>query len=409
MPAETKGISTVLTWREAAIAALKGSGPLNTGDITKRIRELELRDLTGTTPEATVAAQLYLSVQNNDPRVRLVAPGTFEHTGSDRPDSAERGLGRLEFINPRDVWPDEARHFTPWLLDNADYLQEVLGVDLDLDRTEHPVGSFSLDLFGRDITNGCRLIVENQLEQTDHRHLGQLLTYAAGTKAGTIVWIAPSFRDEHRDALEFLNENSSGDVRYFGVKLRVAIIGDSDPAPDFELVAQPSGWMAKVRTQQSSKNNNGELSALRVAQLEFWTRYLDQLHAEHPNVTNVRAPQPQNWLTLNYFRKVAISGAFNSSGELRCEVYIDVGDNEANRNIFDALQSEQQKIENTIGEPLLWDPLDGRQACRISCSTPGSLPQDDTTDLIGWLTEHHLKLREAFLPIIKELPNHLWK
>lgn len=399
----------MLTWKEAAVAALEGAGPLTTSEITARIRDLKLRELTGNTPEATVAAQLYLAVQNHDPQIRLVAPGTFEHTGSDRVSNTAPTLGRLEFITPRRVWPDEARDFTPWLLDNADYLQEVLGIDLDIERTEHPVGSFSLDLFGKDITNGCRLIVENQLEQTDHRHLGQLLTYAAGTKAGTIVWIAPSFRDEHRDALDFLNETSSDDVRYFGVKLRVAIIGDSDPAPDFELVAQPSGWLTKVRTQSAGRNDGGELSALRTAQLEFWTTYLDQLHSEHPNITNVRAPQPQNWLTLNFSRRLTITGAFVSSGDLRCEVYIDVGSNDANVRIFNALQEHRDHIETVVGEPLLWDELDNRRACRISCATPGSPTETDTSHLIDWLRDRHLKFRDAFLPLIAELPSELWK
>lgn len=398
-----------MTWREASIAALVGAGPLNLSEITARIRELKLRDLTGNTPETTVGAQLYSAVQNNDPRVRLVSPGVFEHTGVERIAATDRTLGRLEFINPREVWADEARNFTPWLLDNADYLQEVLGIDIELERSEHPVGPFSLDLFGRDITNGGRLIVENQLEMTDHRHLGQLLTYAAGTSAGTIVWIAPSFRDEHRDALDFLNEHSSGDVRYFGVKLRVAIIGDSDPAPDFELVAQPSGWKARVRTQRSSPSNNGELSELRSAQLDFWTRYLEQLHEHHPNVTNVRAAQPQNWLTLNFSRRIGINGAFASSGDLRCEVYIDVGDGDANMNLYNALLEHKQAIESTIGGELLWDELKDRRACRISYSTTGSPTDADSERLISWLTEHHLKFRDAFLPIIKDLPAELWK
>lgn len=399
----------MMTWREASIAALEGAGTLNTTQIASRIQELGLRELTGNTPEATVAAQLYMAVQNNDPRVRLVAPGTFEHTGSQRNDVASQTLGRLEFINPRDVWPDEARNFTPWLFDNADYLQEVLGIDIELERAEHPVGAFSLDLFGRDITNGGKLIIENQLERTDHRHLGQLLTYAAGTKAGTIVWVAPSFRDEHRDALDYLNENSSGDIRFFGVKLRVAIIGDSDPAPDFELIAQPSDWFTKVRTQRGSGLANGELTTLRAAQLDFWTRYLERLHENHPSVSNVRSAQPQSWLTLNTFRRLQINAAFAGSGELRCELYIDVGDGDANDRLFEALQEEKTLIEQVIGENLLWDDLEGRRACRVSCATPGTPTDSDAGQLLDWLEARHMKFREAFLPIVKDLSNQLWK
>ena len=115
-------------------------------------------------------------------------------------------LGRLQSMDPRDVWRHEAHDFTPWLLENADVLSDALGIDLELSAAEHPVGGFNLDLVGRDLTNNCVLIVENQLSTTDHGHLGQLVTYAAGTDARTIVWISPSFREEHRQALDFLND-----------------------------------------------------------------------------------------------------------------------------------------------------------------------------------------------------------
>lgn len=397
----------MLTWREAAITALEGAGSLNVRQITDRIYELGLRDLTGNTPEATVAAQLYLAIQNGDSRIEQVGVGLFHHTGSERPPVTERSLGRLEFINPRDVWPDEARHFTPWLLENADYLGDLLGIDIEFERSEHPVGSFSLDLFGNDRTNSCHIIVENQLEQTDHRHLGQLLTYAAGTKAGTIVWIAPSFRDEHRDALDFLNDSSSGDVRFFGVKLRVAVIGDSDPAPDFELVAQPSNWKAQLRLPGIS-STDGEMSDLRNAQITFWGRYLEHLHTTHPNISNVRKPRAQNWLTLNFLRGLGIAGVFASDGTLRCELYIDVGDGDANIRIFERLRDSKNEIESVLGERLNWDSLEGRRACRISLSTPGTPLDDDQGALITWLIDHHLKFRKVFVPIVNALPKDLW-
>ena len=397
----------MVTWKEASITALKDGGPMQVSQIVDRIRELRLRELSGNTPEATVGAQLYLAIQNHDPRVRLVSPGVFEHTGSERPGTIERTLGRLEFINPREIWPDEARHFTPWLLDNAEYLEQVLGIDIELTQSEHPVGSFSLDLYGRDITNGCDLIVENQLEQTDHRHLGQLLTYAAGTDALTVVWVAPSFRDEHRDVLEYLNRISTGEARFFGVKLRVAVIGDSDAAPDFELVAEPSEWRGQVRSQRGQPG--GELSERSAAYLEFWSSYLERLHSEHPGTTNVRAAQPQNWMNLNFARRFVFAGVFANSGQLRCEVYIDVGDSDANQRLFEAVRTHQSKIEESIGAPLHWDNLDGRRACRISITTPGRVTDNNIDAHIKWLMEHHLKFRLAFLPVINALPSSLWE
>ncbi len=110
-------------------------------------------------------------------------------------------LGRLEPVDPRSIWSHEALNFTPWLAQNGDRLAEALGIELQVEGTEYAVGGYSLDIFGKDQTNDVVLIVENQLGESDHSHLGQLLTYAAGTAASTIAWITTRFRDEHRQAL----------------------------------------------------------------------------------------------------------------------------------------------------------------------------------------------------------------
>ncbi|MBM2822711.1 MAG: hypothetical protein HW413_1457 [Thermoleophilia bacterium] len=140
--------------------------------------------------------------------------------------STPEALGKVDWLDIRAVWPNEATSFTPWLLDNADVLGDTLGLEIQLEEAEHSVGGFSLDLIGRDLTHEARLIVENQIEQSDHGHLGQLLTYTAGTDAATIVWIARGFRDEHRVALDWLNEHTGEDIRFFDDRsyLRVAQI-----------------------------------------------------------------------------------------------------------------------------------------------------------------------------------------
>ncbi len=181
-------------------------------------------------------------------------------------------LGRLRKVEVRTVWESEARDFTPWLLDHHDHLAEALGIDLDIERSEHPVGNFSLDLVGRDLTNDAVLIVENQLGGTDHNHLGQILTYAAGTGASSIVWIATSFREEHRQAIDWLNEQTQENVRFFGIELQVVQIGESLPAPLFKLVAQPNDWQKQVRSATGTRIGS------RVALYRsFWTAYLKLL------------------------------------------------------------------------------------------------------------------------------------
>ena len=152
-----------LSWLEASMEALKASGPLSVSDVLKRIESLELREITGNTPEATVGAVLYVAVANGDDRIRQAGPGIFEHTGSTKaPSTSVASLERLEEIDVRSVWKNEASDFTPWLLTNADYLGQILGIDIEIDSKEQPVGDFSLDLIGRDISNACVLIVENQ-------------------------------------------------------------------------------------------------------------------------------------------------------------------------------------------------------------------------------------------------------
>jgi hypothetical protein len=162
-------------------------------------------------------------------------------------EDGEPALGSLEYLNPRAMWKHEALNFTPWLLDNAEVLAEALGIDVELTAAEHPVGGFNLDLVGRDLTNDCVLIVENQLAATDHGHLGQLLTYAAGTDARTVVWLAPTFRKEHRQALDYLNDLGGEETRFFGVEISVVRIGASQPAPSFGCV--PSRTTGTLRSQ----------------------------------------------------------------------------------------------------------------------------------------------------------------
>ena len=277
-------------------------------------------------------------------------------------------LGRLEALDARAVWPNEAYDFTPWLLAHADTLGEVLGLDVELSAAEHPVGGFSLDLVGRDLTNGCALIV-NQLAATDHRHLGQLLTYAAGTDAGTIVWMATAFREEHRQALDYLNRAGGEDVRLFGIEIGVVRIGTSEPAPLFKLRAQPNDWHAQVAaalkssTQQSGKG---------LLYQEFWARFLERVRVEHPTWTRASEPGPQNWLSMPSPLRSGGTYAVNfcGDGRIRCELYIDYGDAERNSAVLARLNATKKQVEASFGQDLSWEELPSRRACRVAVVRP---------------------------------------
>lgn len=272
-------------------------------------------------------------------------------------------LGRLEPVAAREVWGHEAHDFTPWLLANGDRLGEALGIELELRAAEHPVGGYSLDLIGHDITNDVVLMVENQLEQTDHSHLGQVLTYAAGTGAATIVWIATSFRDEHRQALDWLNEQTSEDTHFFGVQVSVVRIGDSAPAPLFDVVAKPNDWQKRVRAVTRSEGVSERAERYR----SFWSLYLDRMATQHPDWGRRASPQAANWMGFRSpFTGSQIVPGFAAGRRLRHELYIDSGDGDANTRLFTALVDHRAEIEAEYGRPLEFEPIEGKRACRVA-------------------------------------------
>lgn len=166
-------------------------------------------------------------------------------------------LGRLTPVPLRHIWPHEAQNFTPWLAGNLDALSDALALgELELIGTEHRVGPFAIDVLAR-TSEGEQVVIENQLERSDHGHLGQLVTYAAGVGATMIVWVLPELQDEHRSALDWLNEHTDEHVNFFGVVVEAMRIGDSLPAPVFRVEARPNDWQKRVRASSSGSHWDG--------------------------------------------------------------------------------------------------------------------------------------------------------
>lgn len=307
-------------------------------------------------------------------------------------------FGILEQVPPRTQWQSEFRHFTPWLAENLGLLGAALGLDLELVQTEALVGDFNCDIHAREQGMGRRVIIENQLEQTDHGHLGQLLTYAAGLKAAVIVWISPNVRDEHREAIDWLNRHTTESVDFFAVSLEVVRIEASKPAVVFRLVASPNQWAktaATVRTEAS-----GRMAAYQA----FWQPLLNELREKH-RFTNARASQPQSWMNFSAGVSGCVYGvSFPRGNRIQAEVYIDVGESLLNKAIFRQLESAKAEIELGMGEPLSWEPLDNRRACRIAVSRPGSSIEDTPVkgdEMRTWLIERLLLLRKVIGPRLK--------
>ena len=310
-------------------------------------------------------------------------------------------LGQLNRIDPRGIWKHEAHDFTPWLAENIETLGGLLGLELEVVEREADVGDFSLDILARDLGRDRAVVIENQLTATDHSHLGQLLTYAAGLDAGVVVWVSPEFRDEHRRAVDWLNRSAGANTEYFAVVVEVLRIDDSRPAVNLRLVASPSEFARSARPVASAEGT----SSLREAYRQFFQALIDELREKY-KFTNAKAGQPQNWYSFS----AGVAGftfgmSFAATGELRGELYIDLKDKDRNKAVFDALWSDRVAIEAAFGESLRWERLEDRRACRVASYAPGSI--DDAADILEthrkWAVERLLRFEKVFGPRLKHL------
>jgi hypothetical protein len=303
-------------------------------------------------------------------------------------------LGTLTRLDVRSIWPNEAKDFTPWLAQNLTALGEIVGMDLELQGQETPVGPFSLDVLARDLGRDRLVVIENQLELTDHDHLGKLLTYAAGHDAGAMIWIAKEIRDEHRQTLDWLNQHTDGKIEFFAVVVEVVQIDDSRPACTFKLVAFPNEW----RKSAIESKEGGATSERGEAYRVFFQDLLDQLREKH-RFTGARVGQPQNWYSFaSGISGITYSFSFAHQGQVRAEVYIDRGEAGQNKALFDALQATREIIEREFGEALQWERLEDRRASRIAVYRTGSI-EDDTQSLQeikAWAIDRLLRLKKVF-------------
>jgi hypothetical protein len=306
-------------------------------------------------------------------------------------------LGRVERLDPRLVWGHEARHFTPWLAEHIGELAAAIGgLDLQLEATEQAVGDFAADLFGTDLTTGAAFVVENQLAETDHGHLGQIVTYAAGLDTRVMVWVAPRIRDEHRQAIDWLNEISREEYSFFAVRVELLRIGDA-VAPDFVVVAGPNAWQKRVRGRRDGVS--GQAGARGEVYREIWSTVIERLRTIDARIPPA-SPQPLNWLRL---RGGDVFMTFSNQGP-RVEMYLDADD--AN-DIYERLHTRRNEVEAVLGE-LSWESLPGRRACRIARYTTGAWDAigAERERIVEWLVTEALRFRKDFQPIVDDARRH---
>lgn len=320
-------------------------------------------------------------------------------------------LGRLERVELRGIWASEPRDFTPWLAqeNNLHLLGDTIGIEMELESQEQPVGPFSADLLCKDTADGSWILIENQLEVTDHTHLGQLLTYAAGLHAVTIVWIAQRLTEEHRAALDWLNEITGEKFRFFGLEIEVWKIGDSSHAPKFNIVSKPNNWFKDVARSASMLTRN-ELSYTKKMQLDFWSAFGRYCEENPPRFKMVK-PQPQHWLYYGLgrggFNLTSIASFWDSvtntseNHEIRAELTIDGLNAKAH---YQSLEDRRDEIESSLGRELSWHNPENRRSCRLYTRKIVRLDdQDRWPEYLAWLLNELNDFHRVFSPIIRSL------
>jgi hypothetical protein len=269
-------------------------------------------------------------------------------------------LGKLQKVELRNIWQHEANDFTTWLArkENMDVLCEEIGLDIQIINTEATVGSFAVDILAEETNTGKKVIIENQLESTNHDHLGKIITYASGLEANYIIWIFKNIRDEHRRAIDWLNEVTNGEVNFFAIQMELWQIGDSPPAPKFNIISSPNDWAKAVRQSQSLDS----LSDSNIFQLDFW-KGLSEYLVQNKSILKPRKPRGQHWYDFSIGNSQAhlsfvVSVSYNF---IRIDFYIP-----DNKLLFQELLKHKDIIEKELNFSLDWQELPNAKASRIA-------------------------------------------
>ena len=298
-------------------------------------------------------------------------------------------LGKMiKITDLRSVWPHEANDFTKWLAqeENLALLSDAINVELELEERESSVGSFNVDLFAKEVGTDRRVIIENQLEDSNHDHLGKLITYAAGKGAEVIVWVVKRARDEHRQAIEWLNQHTDANIGFFLLEIELWQIGDSEKAPRFNIVEKPNDWSKTMKTIEG-------LSDTKLLKLDFWSGFNDTMsnNDDFARHFRLRKAAPHNWYDLSigsseYHVALTINTQKQNIG---ADLYID-----DNKELFEIFRKDQEEISRMLNSEVEW--REARKACRIFISTNIN-PQKRE----NWAKAYHWFLEKAI--VFKEI------
>ncbi len=318
-------------------------------------------------------------------------------------------LGKLEHVGLREIWDSEDKDFTPWLAEesNLELLAETIGMELELEATEKEVGLFRADILCKSVDDNSWVLIENQIERTDHRHLGQLLTYAAGLQAVTIVWIASEFREEHRATLDWLNEITDESFRFFGLEVELWRIDNSLAAPKFNIISKPNNWSKSI-SQAAQRISEQPTTETRALQYRYWQQLLEYLRSSGSQL-RLQKPAPHHWHTFSVGRTNFHIAAFLNTRDKRIGVELNMTDRDYAKSFFNLLAQDKAAIEQEIGATLEWKELPEKKSSKIvQAKEADPKNESDWPSQHEWFKESIETFDRVFRKRLKELDPDEW-
>jgi hypothetical protein len=305
-------------------------------------------------------------------------------------------LGKLEKVDLRKVWPHEARDFSAWLAkeENLNELGQTIGVELSLLGTEVDVGRYRIDILANDSNTDHKVVIENQLEPTNHDHLGKVITYAAGLDAKYLVWIVKDVLPEHQKAIEWLNEYLDEEIRIFLLRIEVWQIGDSAFAPKFEIVSAKNDWAAVVKRSASS----GAFSDTKLKQQQFWIEMCEYIRNIDASM-RLQTPLPQHWFNFSLGSSLAHLATTVNTKQNRFAVDMYISNDKA---LFQFLKEDEEDLKKAIGLDLHWFEGEKASGFRVFRQVENVFDESQKDENFKWLYEMVLKLRKVLGPYILE-------
>ena len=314
----------------------------------------------------------------------------------------KNNIGKIKKVSLREIWPKEDKDFTKWLEDNIDYLNDILDFEINIESSEESVGPFRVDLYGED-NYGRKIIVENQLEKTDHSHLGQIITYLTNLEINTAIWITKKSTKEHERAIEWLNEVTPNDISFYLIKVEAIRIGnESTAAPLFTIIKEPDPITKKIGEE---KKDTAERDTLRK---DFWTTLLEKAK-DKTNLHSNIAPSKYHWIGTGAGKAGMGYNYLITNKRGACEIYFDKGRDFVEPNInkirFDKLFQHKEEIEKKLEFKLNWERLNEKRASRISINFDdvGLKNREKWDGLQDKMIDHMIHLEKVFRVYINKL------